>query len=401
MGERWDTDMAKMNEGITRLFLNDFKEAETIFLKGMDDDSGRKSDEHDLRGAFGLNYGLAAVIRGISTLSNDQLDECQERMWEADRLASEGDKWIGQDICRGICTALGGLIQIMQHNFLKGSWNLIRSWMWVRRLMGKEAQEFEGKEREVVRSASIFTLGIFNLIISLLPPKVMKTASWISGFGGDRKEALMFLSKCWSEQGMLSPWAALVICAYQVDAKTFLGEVHSAADFRDCNKILEWQAERYPNSIFFIALRADAVALEKRDPAAARTICATATGHVGDLVAFEWVLNYKQALFCLAQLKFEEAAELFVQSLHVYVTVGRRSMVPFMAMYAIHASLVAGGKANEERTVEMLLLVRKYRALPKKNWGRQDKWAFKVSACRPRCTPVIHHALRIAFYVSV
>jgi hypothetical protein len=165
-------------------------------------------------------------------------------MWEADRLASDGDKWIGQDICRGICTALGGLIQLMQHSFLKGSWNLIRSWMWVRRLTGKEAQEFEGKEREVVRSASIFTVGIFNLIISLLPAKIMKTASWVSGFGGDRKEALIHLSTCYKEQGMLSPWAALVILAYQVDAKTFLGEGHSADDFKACNAIMEWVAER-------------------------------------------------------------------------------------------------------------------------------------------------------------
>jgi hypothetical protein len=50
MGERWDDNMLKMNEGITRLFLNDFKEAESIFLRGMEDDSGQKSDEHDLRG---------------------------------------------------------------------------------------------------------------------------------------------------------------------------------------------------------------------------------------------------------------------------------------------------------------------------------------------------------------
>jgi hypothetical protein len=138
----------------------------------------------------------------------------------------------------------------------------------------------------------------------------------------------------------------------------------------------------FPSSIFFIALRADLVALEQRDPATARAIVATGTEHVGDLCAFEWVLNYKQALLCLAQLQFDEAAELFVASLQVYVRVGRRSMVPFMAMYAVQASLVAslvaGGEASQTRAVEMLLLVRKYRALPKKNWGRQDKWAFKV-----------------------
>jgi hypothetical protein len=51
--------------------------------------------EHDLRGAFALQYALTEVIKGLASLSNDQLDECLSRMWEADRLASEMDAWIG------------------------------------------------------------------------------------------------------------------------------------------------------------------------------------------------------------------------------------------------------------------------------------------------------------------
>lgn len=52
--------------------------------------------EHDLRGAFALNFALAAVIRGVLSMENDQLDECRERLIEADRLAADGDTWVGQ-----------------------------------------------------------------------------------------------------------------------------------------------------------------------------------------------------------------------------------------------------------------------------------------------------------------
>ena len=62
---------------------------------------------HDLRGAFALNYALTSVIRGILSMANDQLDECADRLWNADALAAEADEWIGKAVVRGICTLQG------------------------------------------------------------------------------------------------------------------------------------------------------------------------------------------------------------------------------------------------------------------------------------------------------
>ena len=50
-------------------------------------------------------------------------------------------------------------------------------------------------------------------------------------------------------------------------------------------------------------------------------------------------------------------------------------MVPYTAVYSALAFMVAD--ANTE-AVAMLELVRQYQQLDKSNWGRQDKWAFKV-----------------------
>jgi hypothetical protein len=78
------------------------------------------------------------------------------------------------------------------------------------------------------------------------------------------------------------------------------------------------------------------------------------------------------------------------------VEVGRRSMVPFMAMYsticyktaadeleasalesnADHAEAIA---TLREGSAAMLAMIQEYEAMDKKNWGRQDAWAFSTS----------------------
>ena len=122
-------------------------------------------------------------------------------------------------------------------------WNILTSWKWLRKLQ-TEALSYEGRESAVVRSAALFALAVFNLLISVLPPSMMSAASWLSGMEGDRKQALDMLNTCWTEDGMLAPWAALVWAAYQLDAKTFLGEIRVPEDFEHCSAIFAWAEER-------------------------------------------------------------------------------------------------------------------------------------------------------------
>ena len=82
MATRWAKDMVRMHKGTDLLFKNKFDEAEEVYLEGMRDNEDRHSlktldepddGEHDLRGAFALQYALSAVIKGLASLSNDQL----------------------------------------------------------------------------------------------------------------------------------------------------------------------------------------------------------------------------------------------------------------------------------------------------------------------------------------
>mmetsp|Transcript_8809 Transcript_8809/g.16447 ORF Transcript_8809/g.16447 Transcript_8809/m.16447 type:complete len:722 (+) Transcript_8809:287-2452(+) len=404
----WKEDMAKMQLGTRLLFINDFQGAETVFHNGMN--NVREGDDkveglRDLRGAFALQYALVSVIKGVASLANDQLDECLQRLWHAEELSSKDSEWLGKSVVRGICTLMGGVIQVLQHSFVKGVYNVLKSWMWIKVLQG-EAVDYEGKEREVVRSCALFTLGIFNLLLSLLPASMLKAATFLSGFEGDRGVGLRQLLDCWKEDGMFSPWAALLYVAYQVDTKTFIDEKMSDQDIKDCEGIFSWAHERYPNSVFFSGTQADFEACRK-NVALANEIMNRAAPYAHELKALEWALNYKRGVYELTDLQFANAARYFETSLEVYIRVGRRSMVPFMAMYAALCYQVVAedkGKIEAERdeqvgeahtdededtdqmdaataaahAEEMLCLVAKYRAMNKDNWGRQDKWAFRL-----------------------
>jgi len=380
--------MARMQEGTTLIFVNRLDEAEVVFRRGMEGGELLEGDR-DVRGSFGLQYAMASVIKGIASLSDDQLDECRERLFEADELVanSTDPDWVGKSVIRGVCTLMGGVTQCAQHSFVKGVWNVLRSWQWIKRLQS-EALHFEGHEKDAVRSAALFTLAVFNLLISLLPPSRMKAAQWVSGFEGDRALGIGMLEECWKEGGLLAPWSALVLCSYHVDVKTFLGETQTAEDFSCCAEIIEWARERYPGSVFFQGLEADLCAAQK-DIARATELSTALEGQVGELRALQWVLCYKRGMYALTDLQLSAAAEFFRASLQVYVEVGRRSMVPFMAMYSgicFHAAAdqVEGGltegdaEALRASAGTMVDMVGEYEAMDKKNWGRQDRWAFET-----------------------
>ncbi|GBG30334.1 Tetratricopeptide repeat protein 39C [Hondaea fermentalgiana] len=332
----WREDMAKMQMGTTMLFTNDFGGAESVFSSGMRNERPaeilKQEGVRDLRGAFALQYALVSVIKGVASLANDQLDECLQRLWFAEQLAAEDSDWLGKSVVRGICTLVGGVVQCLQHSFVSGVFNVCKSWMWIK-VLKNEAVEFQGKEREVVRSCALLTLGIFNILLSLLPTSMLKAASLLSGFAGDRDIGLDMLKDCWKEEGMFAPWAALVWAAFNVDTKSFLDEPLSKTDSETCDEIFAWASEKYPTSVFFSGIEADFEAIRKNVDLAI-VIIDRAAPFAGELKALEWALNYKRGVYELTKLNFARAAVYFEESLQVYVRVGRRSMVPFMAIYS-------------------------------------------------------------------
>lgn len=71
--------------------------------------------------------------------------------------------------------------------------------------------QYEGTGAALVRSAAQLALGAFALILSLLPPHLVRAASWGTGFEIDRASGLAMLQACQDEGGIYAPIAALVI----------------------------------------------------------------------------------------------------------------------------------------------------------------------------------------------
>lgn len=233
----------------------------------------------------------------------------------------------------------------------------------------------------------------------------------MSGFGGDRDAGLGMILTCQQEGGLLAPWAAASFMHYTLDTKTFVGEQHTPDDLAACRRLLDWGSSRFPDSPFFALGAADLAATEQ-DCTAARAVCVAVRPRVGALPALDWLFNWKEGLYGLTRLDWAGAARSFAQSTQIYVKVGRRSMVPYVAMQAATSFLAASEELLQagadtrapptqpeaEHTAEevaeaavaadtveslrreavaMLELVGKYLALDKDNWGRQDTWAFR------------------------
>jgi len=374
--------MDLIHKAVHELFTNRFEQSEKTLQEGMERSPSQIQGDHDLRGAFALIYALVSVMRGIATFADDQLIECESRLKRADELACKDDAWVGRKVVRGICTIQIGVIQILQQSYVKGFFNVIKSWGWIKSLES-EGLTYVGKETEVVRSAALFTLGIFYLLLGLLPPTSMKVASWLSGFPGDRAEGIRMIRTCWEEGGVLAPWAALSLLAYHVDTKTFLGEPLNEDEILLTTNVLKFADEHYPGSLFFAGLKSDFYAVTQRDIPLARKLNEEEGPKLSAYPALTWVWNYKRGMYAVTDLDWYEAGKFFRTSSLVYIEVGRRSMVPAMSAFSLicFAQSAIEGKDVEDSKLqfeEMLERLEEYRSMKKKNWQRQDAWGFEI-----------------------
>lgn len=367
-------DLALLDEGLRLLFVNDYHGAEDLFKSAAQRGPGRPGGR-DFRGVFALEWTLVSFLFGVLSFANDQLDECLERVWIAEKLVAEEDPWIGQRIVHGVIFLMAGCVQSMKNSWLKAGVNFMRALRFLSHV--EEAITYEGPERQVVRSVGLYLLGWFNFVLSMLPPQVLRVVSRAGGraMEGDRGKALELLTMCWSEGGLMAPWAAVVLLSYYITIKTFLGETTTAADFDTCQGLLAWGEAKYPGSAIFSYFEGEVLAARQQILAALERIqsvhCVLSEFK---MPAVEFFLHQKLAVLHMAVLDWGSAAEGWEASLMVNVAKNRRSWVPFLSYLASLCRLLAGdvvaSKAHTDR-------VRQYAKLRKRNWPPEDSLAFR------------------------
>mmetsp|Transcript_17324 Transcript_17324/g.40367 ORF Transcript_17324/g.40367 Transcript_17324/m.40367 type:complete len:701 (-) Transcript_17324:141-2243(-) len=375
--KKWDQDIETINDSLALMLANRLADAEQKLDEAVKEVETRSIDfnagEHDLRGCFAFARALISLINGLASMEDGQLQLVLDRVWAADALVVLDSDWAGRTVLRGLCLLVAGLVEVMQGAATRGIWHILRSWLWLRSLES-EALNFEGHESNVVRSTALLALGVFNLLVSMLPPQAMRTATWITGFKGGRETALLQLRMCWSEGGIQAPFAALVLIGFSADVCTFLGELREVRDKRceEVKAILDWAAKLHPNSFFFRGLEASYFSAIRDLDGAVSSVASTAD-IVQDLPAFLLLVHAKMATFRLAQFAWPEAAAAFRAALQVHREVGRRALCPTFALNAYLCHTAAG---QPKEAQEALQLSRSY-LTEKKKWGLLDKKSLK------------------------
>lgn len=369
---RWQKDVAVLHEAVSLMFRNRFQEAEDKIDAASVEVEGRTLDfaagDHDMRGMFAVTRAILSLLNGVVCLQRDQLDIVLVRLKDAEEKMGFDREWAGKKLYSGACILTIGVIQLMQLSLARGIWNVLRSWRYLRTLT-TEGLHFKGHERDVVRSTSLYVLGQFCLIASLLPPKAVMTATWLTGFKGGRDEGLSHLRMCWEEEGIQAPMAGLALALFALDTSDFLGEpfVVRQERYKEARQILDWAMGRYPDSFLWQGLEVRYLCC-MRDLASAIGMAERNNLLVKDLPALKFIGHVSLAKNQLARLEYVAAAENYRAAAEVHRAVERRALCPEL-LFTAHLCHVAAGE--ELKAAEALQACLAY-STEKKKWGEND-----------------------------
>jgi tetratricopeptide (TPR) repeat protein len=167
------------------------------------------------------------------------------------------------------------------------------------------------------RAAVYFGYGMMNVVLSLIPPKLLRLANLL-GFHGDRERGLQALEFCSQSQDMKAPLAKLFLLWYHTIIRHFFALDGSKQDggCEEATRILDDSLAQYPTSPIFLYFRGKVhylrgnlkLALEAYDFAASNTKGQKEVEHIC-LYEKGWVeflqLRWDKALPCFIRLKDE------------------------------------------------------------------------------------------------
>jgi len=356
------------------VFMNQFREAEEA-LGGAEEKAEARAHKYplepDLRCFVHMMKATVFFLRGALSLENKQLDEGYKRMVEGEKLSELGPKWPGKEIMK--CTSLVGqaAVLIVRKSYAQGAWIAVRSLKYLKEL--HSGLDYKGRERVLVRSLSLWTNANCNIIISKLPPFLVKAAAWVAGVSGDREEGVKNMITLWEDDQFLAPAAASSLISLYLDPEN-LGIRPSEKEWKLVQDIQRWAEERYPGSMFFVDHQAQYKA-QQRDLRAAYDLTEKVLPLAAGYPAIGFGSHVRLTQYALAMLNFDLALEHTMKAIEVQQSVQRRSHIPTLAAGAAIMNCVNGNEAGAQDMVE---LVRQCQKADKKNWETEDAAAFEL-----------------------
>ncbi|KAI9498598.1 hypothetical protein BDB00DRAFT_798640 [Zychaea mexicana] len=221
-------------------------------------------------------------------------------------------------VIKAECSMLMAVMQLSRENvvdYLKCGLNLRRAyksyvivWQEYKR-MGQEHTKH--MDRDTV-SAVYFGIGSIHLLISALPPKILKIFSSF-GFTSDKELGLVLLKLCLEGKGIRSPLAAIMLLSYYSILTSSVPQLYSrelAGPAVEC--LLEAQ-KSFPSSCFFLYFAARIARIAGNLPLSLQSFSFAMDASRSEMmeVAMRHVTSYEIGWNHALQLDWESAAKNF------------------------------------------------------------------------------------------
>lgn len=389
----WEEEALLLKHGLKLAWANKFIESEEFFLQGFQDKYGNtkkpSKNRRDTRGGYCLGYAIIGCVRGIAGFQKDQLDECLRRLFVAEKFIANSedytkDNWVGSRLSRGLCFLSIGVMYLLKKHWVHAGGYIIRAWSWISGVE-KESREYEGVERNEILSLIRYLMGVFNIIVSLLPPMVVKVAELV-GFPANRDYGLHELQRCYAENGFFGDLASMFLCGYNSEIKAFLALDVNEEDMVDCQKIIDLAKKEYPDSIIWAWFKSNVAFVQKKPEESISTLkCVFA--FVDTYPAFELAIYWKYGLYSTMVWDFESAMKYHrLAYIKNSVDGKRRSGSPRLAYLAGVAAMMCG---NVEVAKEMFEAIEEWRKSAKDDWKPLDQIAFLKCEKKYELVPIL------------
>lgn len=223
-------------------------------------------------------------------------------------------------VVKAECCLLMGILQMTQESvvgYLKCGLNLRRAyksysvvWQEYKR-MGQEYTKY--MDRDTV-SAIQFGIGAVHLILSSMPPKILKIFSAL-GWKSDKQLGFALLKLCLEGKGIRAPLASLTLLAYYSVLTSFAPQLYAKDMMSPAIECLLDAQSNHPNSCFFLFFAARIARVARNLPLSTQSFTFAAESSRGEWaeVAMKQMSDYEIGFNLALQLNWEGAAGYFEQ----------------------------------------------------------------------------------------
>jgi hypothetical protein len=155
--------------------------------------------------------------------------------------------------------------------------------------------------------------GLFNILVSQLPPAVMVFADF-ARVTGERDRGLTLLTECQQGQSFTAPFAALLMLAYYLVVAPLTGD-QVPGGLAHSKKLIEWGHVHFPGGAFF-ALMESRYYRALNETRIAISIADKAERTVSELPSISMMFHYQKAWCYFFCLEWESCATSFDKLLH-------------------------------------------------------------------------------------